>query len=50
MTREEAIDVLRHTIAYESNLANAIDVAIEALSAQTEEVIPHRNYKYLSDY
>lgn len=58
---DDAIDVIENyqfSIEYckEHNIDRAVDVsmtkiALEALpSAQPEEVIPHRNYKYLSDY
>ena len=39
MTREEAIEVLKKTIAYESDFAEAKRMAIEALSADAEWIL-----------
>jgi len=43
MTREEAIDVLKHTIAYESDFAEAKRMAIKALSAPQTDLISRAN-------
>ena len=46
MTREEAIAVLKRTLAYDSEFADAKEVAIEALKAQ--EWIPVK-WHYITD-
>ena len=53
--RQAAIDAVQHAFDRETLLNRFVrKVAVDALktmpSAQPEEVIPHRNYKYLSDY
>ena len=56
--RQDAIDALNKHIDtfdaidknYLSGLRTAMSILKEMPSAQPEEIIPHRNYKYLSDY
>lgn len=55
MDNAEAINVLLHhkeVFELSGKTAESIDLAITALKKQeqTKEVIPHRNYQYLSDY
>lgn len=47
ISRQAAIDTLYHVNEYNGRSVEAIR---NLPSAQPEEVIPHRNYKYLSDY
>ena len=44
MTRQEAIEVLKHTIAYESGFAEAKQMAIEALEKEPSEDCISREY------
>lgn len=48
ISRRQAIDALSQ-YPFEK-VVNCISIIEELPSAQSEEVIPHRNYKYLSDY
>ena len=44
MTRQEAIEVFKHTIAYESDFAEAKQMAIEALKKEPSEDCISREY------
>ena len=49
--RQAAIDAVLGVVPYDEYWKEQIEKAVNALpSAKPEEVIPHRNYKYLSDY
>ncbi len=57
ISRQAAIDAVDHICPvdtdYDCTLLNRVDVRYvlsDLPSAQTEEVTPHQNYKYLSDY
>lgn len=57
ISRQAAIDAINHICPvdteYDCTLLDRVDVRYvlsDLPSAQEEEVIPHRNYKYLSDY
>ena len=51
ISRQAAIDAVLGVVPYDEYWKEQIEKAVNALpSAKPEEVIPHRNYKYLSDY
>lgn len=57
ISRRAAIDAINHICPvdteYDCTLLDRVDVRYvlsDLPPAQPEEVIPHRNYKYLSDY
>lgn len=51
VSRQAAIDIVRNRVKRFTTACVLAVTEIEQLpSAQPEEVIPHRNYKYLSDY
>ena len=53
MEIKRAIEVLRQNAEFvDAEFEDAIAIAISALEKQeqTKEAIPHRNYRYLSDY
>ena len=51
ISRQDAIDALIEWYGCEPSVIGAFEDIIEKMpSAQPEEVTPHRNYQYLSDY
>ena len=52
ISRQAAIDVADAvwSVTGDKNVAKVWDQIKDLPSAQPEEVIPHRNFKYLSDY
>ena len=50
ISRQAAIELIERMKPFHQDADDILEMIDNMPSAQPEEVIPHRNYKYLSDY